>query len=239
MWIILGASIFSLGVFLERLVFYHKNSAPIDPFLDAISGLIRKKRYQEALERCDEAYGPAVRVIQAAILKRHLPKTELREVVQEVAQMQVPRLEANLPILATVGYICPLLGLLGTVTGMIAAFVSIEQAGGSVPVGEMAKGIWEALITTAAGLVVAIPTYVAYNFLVSRVQTIITDMERSGIEIVQVLVGPDAPATNSSAEQMESSPAEAQEAKALKAEPKAKKEEEKKGAASKPENKER
>ena len=104
-----------------------------------------------------------------------------------MAQLQVPRLEKNLSILATVGYVSPLLGLLGTVTGMIRVFQTVNMARGTVPVGELAGGIWEALLTTAGGLVVAIPAYVAYNFLASRMNATVQDMERAGIEMIQIL----------------------------------------------------
>jgi len=187
MWVILGASIVAVAVFLERIYEYRKMGVPLDPFLDGINALVKERRYPEALERCDEAHGPAVRVVQAALLKRDLPLADLREALQEVAQLQVPRLEKNLSILATVGYIAPLLGLLGTVTGMIRVFQTVNLARGTVPVGELAGGIWEALLTTAGGLVVAIPVYVAYNFLVSRMNGAVQDMERAGIEMVQIL----------------------------------------------------
>ncbi|MFQ3671213.1 MAG: MotA/TolQ/ExbB proton channel family protein [Verrucomicrobiia bacterium] len=187
MWAILACSILATGIFAERLLFYRRNTIPVDPFLAGLRNLVRKGRFTEALERCDDVRGPVVRVIQAAILKRHLPKGEVREIVQEVGQMQVPRLEAHLSLLATVGTIAPLLGLLGTVTGMIKAFKEINEAMGAAPIGDLAGGIWEALTTTAGGLVVAIPTYVAYNFLVSRMNGILTDVERAGIEVVHLL----------------------------------------------------
>lgn len=197
MWLIFALSIVAIGVFLERIVFFHRNSPPVDAFLSGITNLIRRGQHDEALARCDDAYGPAVRVVQASLLKRGLPKEELREVVQEVAQMQVPRLETNLSILATIAQIAPLLGLLGTVIGMMEAFKQIDDAKGSVPVGELSGSIWEALITTAGGLIVAIPCYVAYNYLASRVQAIVVDMERCGIEVVQLLTlsSPTIPAT--------------------------------------------
>jgi biopolymer transport protein ExbB len=94
--------------------------------------------------------------------------------------------------LATVGYISPLLGLLGTVMGMIEAFIQISRSSGTAPVGDLAGGIWTALITTAAGLVVAIPCYVAYNYLVTVMQSMIADMERAGIEVIHVLTEPSA-----------------------------------------------
>lgn len=218
MWAIFVCSVVSIGVFAERMIFFHRASLNTSEFLNGIRNLIRRKQFKEALERCDEAYGPAVRVIQAAILKRHLPKSEVREIVQEVGQMEVPRLESNLPLLATVGYISPLLGLLGTVTGMIKAFMQINQSMGSAPIGDLAGGIWEALITTAGGLVVAIPTYVAYNFLVSRLNGIIHDTERAGIEVVQLLFDGDnlpdeSPAQAAAAAEKKEKPADRVEEK--------------------------
>jgi biopolymer transport protein ExbB len=96
MWVILGASIVAVAVFLERVYEYRRMGVPLDPFLDGIQALVKEKRFTEALERCDEAHGPAVRVVQAALLKRDLPLGDLREALQEVAQLQVPRLEKNL-----------------------------------------------------------------------------------------------------------------------------------------------
>jgi len=216
MWLILALSIVAVGVFLERIMFFHRNSPPIDAFLSGITNLIRRGQFDEALTRCDDAYGPAVRVVQASLLKRGLPKAELREVVQEVAQMQVPRLEANLPLLATIAQIAPLLGLLGTVMGMMHAFMQIDEAKGAVPVGDLSASIWEALITTAGGLVVAIPCYVAYNFLASRVQAIIIDMERCGIEVIQLItLSPQsAPPSSSSSEKAPASGTDTPEKKA-------------------------
>lgn len=189
MWLLLVASVVAVGVFLERVFFFHRASVHIDYFMRGLTQLLKEHRYEEALERCDETYGPAVRVIQAAILKRQLPKADLRDVVEEVAQLQVPRLEANLGILSTVATIAPLLGLFGTVSGMIKAFYQVDRSLGNAPVSLLAEGIWEALITTAAGLAVAIPCYVAYNFLVARFNRIVSDMERVGIEVVQILTG--------------------------------------------------
>jgi biopolymer transport protein ExbB len=192
MWPILGCSIVGLAVFTERMLYFRRNRMAVGEFLTGILNLLRRRHYLEALERCEEGQGPIKRVVQTAILKRNLPPLELREVVKEVAQLRVPRLEANLSLLATVGYISPLLGLLGTVIGMIEAFIQISRSSGTAPVGDLAGGIWTALITTAAGLVVAIPCYVAYNYLVTVVQSMVADMERAGIEVIHVLTEPSA-----------------------------------------------
>jgi biopolymer transport protein ExbB len=189
MWFLLAGSVIALGVFVERLLYFHRNSIHTSEFLYGICSLVREKRLDEALERCEDAYGPCVRIIQAALVKRHLPKEELRGILREIAQLQVPKLEANMALLSTIGYIAPLLGLLGTVTGMIQAFMKMNEAMGATPISELAGGIWEALITTAGGLCVAIPAYVAYNFLCARLSAILNDMELCGIEMLQVLHG--------------------------------------------------
>ena len=192
MWLILGSSILAIGVFIERILYYYRSHLRVGEYLVGILNLVRKQNYLEALERCEEGYGPIKVVVQRAILSRNLSSSELREVVREVAQLQVPKLEANLPILATIGYVSPLLGLLGTVMGMIDAFIQINQKSGAAGVSDLAGGIWTALITTAAGLVVAIPCYVAYNYLVTRCHHLTNDMERAGIELIHALIEPPA-----------------------------------------------
>ena len=127
------------------------------------------------------------RVIHAAIIRHDLPRSELREIVQEAGQLEIPKLERFLGVLATLAYLAPFLGLLGTVAGMIEAFGVITSNGGYATVTELSGGIYKSLLTTAAGLVVATPTFVAYSYLSSRVNTLMHDMERAGIEIVQML----------------------------------------------------
>jgi biopolymer transport protein ExbB len=112
---------------------------------------------------------------------------ELKSIVQEVAQLQVPGLEKRLLFLSTMAFLAPLLGLLGTVTGMIDAFTLVQAKAGTATAADLSSGIWEALIATAAGLCVAIPTHAAHNLLVARVNHFVNDMERAGIEIVQAL----------------------------------------------------
>lgn len=187
MWPILGCSIAMAVVFAERFLYYRRCRLEVPEFLSGISNSLRRGLYREALERCEEGYGPVARVVRQAILARELPPAEMREVVREVAMLQLPRLETHLGILAGIGQIAPLLGLLGTVTGMIDAFIEIGRAGGGTSVEELASGVWTALITAASGLAVAIPSYAAYNFLVARMNAILSDMERAGIETIHVL----------------------------------------------------
>jgi biopolymer transport protein ExbB len=180
-------SIVALGVFLERWFYYKRSRMNVSEFLAGVLALVRRQSYREAIIRCEEGHGPIVSVVRTAIYKRHLPPAELREVVREVAQLAIPDLEANISLLGTMGYIAPLLGLFGTVLGMIDAFEKINRTSGAASVGDLSQGIYTALITSAAGLAVAIPCYLAHNFLVARVHALVADMERAGIETIHTL----------------------------------------------------
>lgn len=187
MFVLFVCSVVAVGVFVERMFYYKRCQMNVSEFLAGVLALLRRQSYVEAIARCDEGHGPVVTVVRTAIYKRHLPAAELREIVREIAQLEIPQLEANVSLLGTIGYLAPLLGLLGTVTGMIEAFVKINRTSGTASVGDLSQGIYTALITTAAGLVVAIPCYLAHNFLVAQVHGIVSDMERAGIETIHTL----------------------------------------------------
>jgi biopolymer transport protein ExbB len=180
-------SIIALGVFFERLFYYKRSKMNVSEFLAGVLALVRRQSYAEAIARCEEGHGPIVSVVRTAIYKRHLPPAELREIVREIAQLAIPDLEANISLLGSIGYIAPLLGMLGTVLGMISAFEKVNRTSGTAPVGDLSQGIYVALITSAAGLAVAIPCYLAHNFLVAKVHSLVADMERAGIETIHTL----------------------------------------------------
>jgi len=190
MYLIILSSILAFGVVIERI--YNFNRARIDAnkFMDDIIKVLKRNKIIEAIEMCNATPGPIAHIIKAGILKHDRSKSEIREAVEEAAQLEIPRLEKHLPILATIAHITPLLGLLGTVTGMIKSFQVIQQkalAMAPVNPGDLAGGVWEALLATLAGLAVAIPTYVAYNYLVSQVDSLVYDMERSATDLVNML----------------------------------------------------
>ncbi len=187
MWPILICSIISIGVFAERLFYFHRATIHVGEFLQGLSNLVRRRNFAEALHESAGTPGPVARVIHAAIIRHDAPRAELKEIVQEAGQLEVPKLERFLGVLATLAFLTPLLGLLGTVTGMIEAFSMVTSNGGYATVTELSNGIYKSLLTTAAGLVVATPTFVAYSYLSARVNTIMHDMERAGIEVVHML----------------------------------------------------
>ena len=189
-YLIILASVLAFGVFIERV--YHLNRARIDSnkFMDEITKILKRNKIIEAIEMCNATPGPIAHIIKAGILKHDRSKPEIKEAVEEAAQLEIPRLERHLPVLATIAHITPLLGLLGTVTGMIKSFQVIQEkalVGAPVNPGDLAGGIWEALLATVAGLAVAIPTYVAYSYLTNQVDTLVYDMETSATDLVNLL----------------------------------------------------
>lgn len=190
MYLIILLSILAFGVVIERI--YHLTKARIDAdkFMDGITNVLKRNKIIEAIEMCNATPGPIAHIIKAGILKHDRTKAEIKEAIDEAAQLEIPRLEKHFPILATIAHIAPLLGLLGTVSGMIRSFQVIQMKAVSMaPVnpGDLAGGIWEAMLATIAGLSVAIPTYVAYNYLVSQVDSLVYDMERSATDLVNLL----------------------------------------------------
>ncbi|MEP6956594.1 MAG: MotA/TolQ/ExbB proton channel family protein, partial [Chthoniobacterales bacterium] len=175
------------AVFAERLLYFHRASIHVAEFLQGLANLIARRNFAEALHESAGTPGPVARVIHAAVIRHESPRTELREIVQEAGQLEVPKLERYLGVLATIAFLTPLLGLLGTVAGMIDAFGTISANGGYATVTELSNGVYKSLLSTAAGLVVATPTFVAYSYLSSRVNTIMHEMERAGIEVVHML----------------------------------------------------
>lgn len=190
MWPILLCSVFALAVIIEK--FFHLQKIKIDAqqFLDNILGMMKRHQVKEALEVCDNTKNPISHIMKAGILKYDRPRQQIKEAIEDSSLHEIPKLERNLPALATIAHVSPLLGLLGTVTGMVRCFQTIQaKASAMHPVspGDLAGGIWEALLTTVAGLIVAIPAFVAYNYLVSRVNNFILEMEKAATELVNFL----------------------------------------------------
>ncbi len=190
MFLILLCSVIAFTLVIERLWHLRRAEINTEGFIEDIAETLRRNKVMDALDKCNAMHGPIAQIIKAGILKHDRPRAEIREAIEDAGLHEVPRLEKNLPALATIAHITPLLGLLGTVTGMVRSFQVIEmKASALMPVnpGDLAGGIWEALITTVAGLAVAIPTYVAYNFLVSKVDGFVLEMEKSATDIINIL----------------------------------------------------
>lgn len=190
MFLILICSVIAVAVFVERLWNLRKAEINTEEFMEDIAETLKRNKILDAIDKCNAMPGPIAHILKAGILKHDRSRAEIRESIEDAGLHEVPRLEKNLGALATIAHISPLLGLLGTVTGMVRAFQVIEQKSVAlIPVnpGDLAGGIWEALITTVAGLAVAIPAYVAYNFLVSKVDGFVLEMEKSATDLLNIL----------------------------------------------------
>jgi biopolymer transport protein ExbB len=193
MWIILLCSIVALGVFFERLIYLHRASIRVGELLGGISLLIRHGRMEEALGECSASSGPVARILQSALLRPKEERAVLQSITTDTALMEIPKLERNLPILAALAYITPLLGLLGTLMGLLDAFLVLSAHGGYATTAELSRSVYESLLNAVAGLAVAIPAFLAHSYLTSRVNDIIHDMERGGLEIVNLLTDHTSP----------------------------------------------
>jgi biopolymer transport protein ExbB len=194
MWLILLCSIAALGVFAERILALHRASIHTGDFLRGLANLLRRKNFAEALQECAGTNGPVPRVLHAMLLKHDAPRAELREIAQEAGQLEVPRLERNLALLGAIAYTTPLIGLLGTILGLLEAFNQISVHGGYATATEIAGGVYESLLTSAAALCVAIPAFVAHSFISARVNDVLHDIERAAIETIEILRGDEVPA---------------------------------------------
>jgi len=187
MGLILFCSVAALAVFAERMFYFHRATIQVGEFLRGLSNLIQHHNYAEALHESAGTPGPVARVVHTAIVHYDAPRAELKEIVQEAGQLEVPGIEAHLALLSTITFLTPLIGLLGTVTGMIEAFVTLSSHSGLASSTEISGAIYQSLLTTAAGLAVAIPAFAAHSYLSSRANTLLHDIERGGIEIVNLI----------------------------------------------------
>lgn len=186
-WVILAAGILAVWIFAERLFHLHRAQIKSDDFLKGIYNILNRGNIVEAVSICEDTPGPVADVVRAAILNYDSPVEEMEKAVQEAGLLEIPRLERNLNTLGTIAQIAPLLGLLGTVLGLMQNLLVMQQQSPLVQPGDLVGGVWQALISTAAGLVLAIPAHAAYNLLAGRVESILLDMEKASVEIIAYL----------------------------------------------------
>lgn len=167
---ILLCSVLALAIFAERLIQFARLKSRGAGLTEKVVALIRKGKPQDAYETAVQSKSPMGQVLAQAIGVRDQDRDVIESVLAHSTDTEVRKLSAYTQALATIGNIAPLLGLLGTVIGMIKAFMVIQQMGGKVNAAVLAGGIWEAMLTTALGLAVALPTMVAHSYLISRIE---------------------------------------------------------------------
>jgi biopolymer transport protein ExbB len=187
MYLLLLVSAVAAVVFVERLLHYHRAQINSAEFLNGVRNVLKRENVVEAISICDATPGPVARLVKIAILNRDNGREGVREALEEAGLLEVPRLENKLNLLATIAQIAPIMGLLGTVLGFMTVFSDIQAQGLNAHSPSLASGVWEALVCTAFGLAIAIPSYAAYNYLVSRVNSIVLDMEKASTEILNIV----------------------------------------------------
>lgn len=179
MWPLLLFSLLSIVFIVERWLALRRAKINVNEFLAKTrKELIVNRSVKNAIKVCEDYRGPVASILKAGLLKYGQPREDIEKTIENAALFEMGRLEKNLVWLASIANVAPLLGFFGTVVGMIKSFEALAEAGLSNP-GLVAAGISEALITTAAGLFVAIPAQLAYNFFMSRINKFVRDIETS------------------------------------------------------------
>lgn len=180
MWIIIASFFLAMVFFLKKVMQFHRNEINVPELLRGLRNTLQRNAVVEALSLCANTPGPIAKLLGAAILA-YQNGDDMRSAMDEVAVVEIPRLERHIHLIGTIGFVMPLLGFLGTVLGMTEAFEATKASSGMFP--ELANAIGTALMTTAAGLTGAVICYLGHNYLVARLNHILLDMEKAAMEI--------------------------------------------------------
>jgi len=188
---IILSSIFAFAIVLSKVKQFFKYSIPVEQFLTDIFERIERARIKEAIDLCEQSNTPLARVLKEGIMKYDSPKDEIKDAMENSFLYEAPIMEENLSLLSTIIQIVPLLGFLGTLIGMMKIFLTIQAKGISfTPLigGDVATGIWEALICATSGFFVTISILIAYNYLMSRLKSAQEEIERSASDLLIFLM---------------------------------------------------
>ncbi|KAB2843498.1 MAG: MotA/TolQ/ExbB proton channel family protein [Melioribacteraceae bacterium] len=184
------SSIVAVAIIIDRYIVLRKSRMNVPAFLVKIRGMLKKKDLAGAIQYCGEEKSPAANILKKGLRKYNLGRDRVKEVIESAGRQEISKLEKGLSVLATVSGVAPLLGFLGTVTGMISAFMRIEDLQGAANPSDLAGGIWEALITTAFGLAVGIIALTFYNYLIAAVNKLVLDIEVVTNDVIDIIEEP-------------------------------------------------
>ncbi len=185
------SSITALAILFERLWSLRRVNVMPPKLDEGVRKLVSDGEPDKALEACRRSSAPQARILEACLRYRELTRRDIKEAIEDVGRREIGNLSRLIEALGIIAAVSPLLGLLGTVTGMIQAFRQVVTAAsrGAIDPSQLANGIWEALITTAAGLSVAIMAYLAYRYLQGRVNRMASEMERCALDLLDIVTG--------------------------------------------------
>jgi biopolymer transport protein ExbB len=184
--VLLALGLLFLILFIERTLYLHRGQIRSTAFISGIKNILAKRRLVEAITVCEETPGPVAAVVKAALLHADDDADAMRFYVQEAAVVELPALERRLGAIAAIAHVAPLVGLLGTILGLMTTFHAFQKD--YMAASALSHGMWQALLSTAGGLMLAIPAHLGYHFLNGRVRAIVRDMEWSGNEIMRYLL---------------------------------------------------
>ncbi len=190
MWPLLLLGGVVIFIFVERFLAIRKASKIAPNFMNRLRDLICDGKIEAALRMCKKSDTPIARMMEKGITRLGRPMGDIQSSIENVANLEVSRLENGLPILATIASGAPMLGFLGTVLGMVKAFMQMSEAGGVVDMSALSGGMYVAMITTVAGLIVGIPAHFGYNYLVARIEKLIFQMEANSLAFMDILNQP-------------------------------------------------
>lgn len=189
LFIIIGCSVVSFTIFIERLMQLNRSEIDTNQFIIGMRKTIKEGNLVEAIQVCEEAGGTIAAITKAGLLKHTRSKEQIESAMEVAGLIEIARLEKNAKILSIIAHITPLIGLLGTVLGFIQAFAEMRLSGlVDISATRIGEAMEYALVTTAAGLVVAIPSLLAYNYIVSRVEGFVLEIQTSSAEIIDLLI---------------------------------------------------
>lgn len=189
LWIIAGCSLVSFTIFIERLLHLKKASLDTNQFLLSIRDCVKEGHLVEAIVLCEKKKASVSNIIKAGLLKHNREREVIERAMETAGLIEINDLEKNGKILSMIATICPLIGLLGTVLGFIQAFSEMRASGlVDISAARLGGAMEYALVTTAAGLAVAIPTVLAYNYIVSRIETFVLEMQTTSFEVLDLLI---------------------------------------------------
>ncbi len=180
-------SVYAIYILIERYSTIKKASIEDESFLKSIRNFVEHKDIQAAKTLCKNTDNPVSRMIEKGIDRIDKPMTDISAAIENQGKLEVYKMESNLANLATIAGAAPMIGFLGTVIGMIVAFHEMASAGGNIDVEMLSKGIYTAMVTTVGGLIVGIIAYIAYNYLVSKIDKVIFQLEARTTEFLDLL----------------------------------------------------
>lgn len=176
-----------IALAVERLIVLRRAKTDTRTFITRLKSAFSSGGAPEAMSLCETTRGPIASVLKVGLSKHRGSREGVKEAMEGAGRVELRSLERNLGAIATIAGVAPLLGFLGTVTGMIRAFMKIQVLGGNVNASVLAGGIWEALVTTASGLAVGIPALIIYNHFVGRVQNFGGELDRASTELLEIV----------------------------------------------------